>query len=81
MTITLFIGDMNDDDQSLELGLAPGEVTVTFRQGAGLTNRTEGGSDDWFVNTSEEPDPRPKSMQRLQRPLDHQPELLRRLPW
>ena len=51
--ITMFIGDMNDDDGP-EQGLAPGEVSVTFRQGAGLTNRTEGGSDDWFVKTSAE---------------------------
>ena len=35
--------------------MAAGPVTVvTFRQGAGLTNRTEGGSDDWFVKTSQE---------------------------
>ena len=27
---------------------------MTFRQGAGITNRTEGGSDDWFVKTSAE---------------------------
>ena len=53
--ITLFIGDMNDDDGP-EQGLAPGEVKVTFRQGAGITNRTEGGSDDWFVKTSAESD-------------------------
>ncbi len=52
--ITMFIGDMNDDGP--EQGLAPGEVSVTFRQGAGLTNRTEGGSDDWFVKTSAESD-------------------------
>ena len=51
--ITLFIGDMNDDDGP-EQGLAPGTVRVTFRQGAGITNRTEGGSDDWFVKTSVE---------------------------
>ena len=51
--ITLFIGDMNDDDGP-EQGLAAGDVRVTFRQGAGLTNRTEGGSDDWFVMTSAE---------------------------
>ena len=51
--IVLTIGDM-DDDEGPEKGLAPGEVTVTFRQAAGITNRTEGGGDDWFVKTSAE---------------------------
>ena len=37
-------------------GAGPGRGVLTFRQGAGLTNRTEGGSDDWFVKTSAESD-------------------------
>ena len=57
-TIELFIGNMDDSaDQPLDLGLAKGDVTVTFHQAAGLTNRTEGGEDDWFVYTSEEDTP------------------------
>ena len=53
--ITLNIGNMDDSaDRATDKGLAAGDVTVTFRQGAGLTNRTEGGSDDWFVKTSAE---------------------------
>ena len=51
--ITLNIGDM-DDDEGPEKGLAMGEVTVTLRQEAGITNRTEGGNDDWFAYTSQE---------------------------
>ena len=54
-TIELFIGNMDDSaDQPEDLGLAGGPVTVIFQQGAGLTNRTEGGKDDWFVKTSAE---------------------------
>ena len=54
-TITLNIGNMDDSvDRGTHKGLAAGPVTVVFRQGAGLTNRTEGGSDDWFVKTSRE---------------------------
>ncbi len=53
--ITLNIGNMDDSaDRDSDKGLAPGEVTVVFRQGAGITNRTEGGGDDWFVKTSKE---------------------------
>ena len=53
--ITLNIGNMDDSaDRETDKGLAAGPVTVVFRQGAGLTNRTEGGSDDWFVKTSVE---------------------------
>ena len=53
--ITLNIGNMDDSaDRETDKGLAAGKVTVVFRQGAGLTNRTEGGSDDWFVKTSQE---------------------------
>ena len=53
--ITLNIGNMDDSaDRETDKGLAAGPVTVVFRQGAGLTNRTEGGSDDWFVKTSQE---------------------------
>ena len=54
-SITLNIGNMDDSvDRRTDKGLAAGPVTVVFRQGAGLTNRTEGGSDDWFVKTSQE---------------------------
>ena len=54
-TIELFIGNMDDSaDQPEDLGLAGGSVTVIFQQGAGLTNRTEGGKDKWFVKTSAE---------------------------
>ena len=53
--ITLNIGNMDDSaDRATDKGLAAGDVTVTFRQGAGLTNRTEGGSDEWYVKTSAE---------------------------
>ena len=53
--LELVIGNMDDSaEELLDLGLAPGEVTVTFRQSAGLTNRTEGGNDDWFVETTAE---------------------------
>ena len=48
--ITLFIGDMSDVDGAQRLG--GGDITVTFRQEAGVTNRTEGGDDDWFAYTS-----------------------------
>ena len=53
--ITLNIGNMDDSaDRETDKGLADGPVTVVFRQGAGLTNRTEGGKDKWYVKTSEE---------------------------
>ena len=53
--ITLNIGNMDDSvNRDTDKGLAAGLVTVIFRQEAGLTNRTEGGSDDWFVKTSAE---------------------------
>ena len=53
--ITLNIGNMDDSaDRNTDKGLAKGPVTVTFRQGAGLTNRTEGGKDNWYVKTSVE---------------------------
>ena len=64
--ITLFIADMStgsSDAEASDDGLAEGQVAVTFRQGSGITNRTEGsiqdgdrGADDWFVYTSESPD-------------------------
>ena len=50
--ITVFIGDMSDLDGTQTLN--HGDITVTFRQEAGITNRTEGGSDDWYVWTSKE---------------------------
>ena len=50
--ITLFIGDMSDEDGAQNLDAMGGDVTVTFRQEAGITNRTEGGSDDWHYRTS-----------------------------
>ena len=50
--ITLFIGDMSDVDGAQDL--MAGNIAVTFRQEAGITNRTEGGSDDWFYRTSRE---------------------------
>ena len=50
--ITLFIGDMSDVEGSQDL--ESGNITVTLRQEAGITNRTEGGSDDWFYRTSRE---------------------------
>ena len=54
--ITLFIGNMDDSaDADEDLGLQGGEVVVTFRQGAGITNRTEGGGDKWYVSTTNEP--------------------------
>ena len=63
--ITLHIADMSTGGSAAEAtddGLAAGQVTVTFRQAAGITNRTEGdvkegnrGSDDWWVYTSESP--------------------------
>ena len=53
--IELVIGNMDDSaDELTDLGLHEGPVTVTFRQSAGITNRTEGGNDDWFVETSAE---------------------------
>ena len=53
--ITLNIGNMDDSaDRTTDKGLAPGPVTVVFRQGAGITNRTEGGKDNWYVKTSAE---------------------------
>ena len=53
--LELVIGNMDDSADELEdLGLFMGEVTVTFRQNAGITNRTEGGDDDWFVETTQE---------------------------
>ncbi len=48
--ITLFIGDMSDVEGAQNL--KSGNIAVTFRQEAGITNRTEGGSDDWFYRTS-----------------------------
>ncbi len=51
--ITVFIGDMSTAaDEATEDGLAAGKATVVFRQTAGLTNRTEGGSDDWSFFTA-----------------------------
>ena len=65
--ITLTIADMSTgsgDAEATDDGLAAGSVTVTFRQSAGIMNRTEGssfegnrGADDWWVYTSEAPDP------------------------
>ena len=52
--ITLFVGDMSDADGGQDLMPKEGYITVTFRQEAGITNRTEGGSDDWFFRTSRE---------------------------
>ena len=49
---TIFVGDMSDVDGAQDL--ESGNITVTFRQEAGLTNRTEGGDDDWFYRTSRE---------------------------
>ena len=37
-------------------GLSAGKVIVSFIQDAGITNRTEGGKDEWFVYTTAEPD-------------------------
>ena len=53
--ITVLVGDMNPDDD-VATPLPAGTTTVTFRQGAGITNRTEGGSDDWLVKTNKETD-------------------------
>ena len=51
--ITVFIGDMSTAaDEATEDGLAAGAVTVVFRQNAGFTNRTEGGTDDWSFFTA-----------------------------
>ena len=50
--ITVFVGDMSDVDGAQTLG--SGDITVTFRQEAGITNRTEGGGDDWFYRSSRE---------------------------
>ena len=50
--ITLFIGDMSDADGAQDLN--SGNITVTLRQEAGITNRTEGGDDDWFAYTSQD---------------------------
>ena len=55
--ITLYLADMDTSDSAPgPNGLDDGDVTVTFRQTAGITNRTEGGSDDWSVYTSESMD-------------------------
>ena len=51
--ITVFIGDMSTAaDEATEDGLAAGAATVVFRQNAGFTNRTEGGTDDWSFFTA-----------------------------
>ena len=55
--ITLEIPDMSiDDTVGDQDGLAAGEVIVIFRRSAGITNRTEGGKDEWFLYTTAEPD-------------------------
>ena len=79
--ITLFIGNMDDSaDAQLDLGLDAGDVTVTFRQGAGITNRTEGGDDDWFVYTTEEPRFGRQNRECLRRALGHRAQRLQGIP-
>lgn len=53
--ITLVIGDMDSSDNSGGNGIAAGaEVTVIFRQAAGIKNPTEQGFDSWSVRTSQD---------------------------